>query len=66
MKYAVDLGSAAMTYIPSFVKISSGSLKLMGDTHTYTHRQQDDLISLLSFFLKKAKNSMRSIPGYCQ
>jgi hypothetical protein len=25
---------------------------LVGDTETHTHRQADDLISLLSFFLK--------------
>jgi hypothetical protein len=30
MKYAVELGSGAMIYIPSFVKIGSGIHKLIG------------------------------------
>jgi hypothetical protein len=33
--------SGAVMYVPSFVQIGSD---------TYTHRQQDDLISLLYFF----------------
>jgi hypothetical protein len=45
--YAIEMGSGATTYAPSFVKISSGTQKLMrGDTQTHTHRQQGDLISL--------------------
>jgi hypothetical protein len=37
MKYAVQMGSVAMIYIPSFIKIGSGIQKLVGgytDTHT--------------------------------
>jgi hypothetical protein len=35
MKYAVEMGSGAMIYIPSFIKIGSGIRKLIrGDTHT--------------------------------
>jgi hypothetical protein len=30
MKYAVETGSGAMIYIPSFLKIGSGIQKLMG------------------------------------
>jgi hypothetical protein len=30
MKYAVEMGLGAMTYIPSFIKIGSGIHKLMG------------------------------------
>jgi hypothetical protein len=30
MKYAVDMGSAAMIYIPSFMKTDSGIQKLLG------------------------------------
>jgi hypothetical protein len=30
MKYAVEMGSGAMIYIPSFVKIGSGIQKLLG------------------------------------
>jgi hypothetical protein len=29
MKYAVEMGSGAMTYIPCFIKNGSGILKLM-------------------------------------
>jgi hypothetical protein len=42
------MGSGAMMYVPSFMKIGSGIQKRMGG---YTHnRQQRDLISLLYFF----------------
>jgi hypothetical protein len=37
MKYAVEMGSGAMIYIPSFVMIGSGIQKLIGgytDTQT--------------------------------
>jgi hypothetical protein len=40
MKYAVELGSGAMIYVPSFIKIGSGVQKLIGwwggDPHTHT------------------------------
>jgi hypothetical protein len=50
MKYAVDMGSGAMLYIPSFIKTGSGIRKLMvGYTDTQTQRQHGDHISLLSF-----------------
>jgi hypothetical protein len=45
MKYAVEIGSGAMIYIPSFIKIVSGIQKLMGAG--FTDR------SLLSFFKNK-------------
>jgi hypothetical protein len=35
MKYAVDMGSGVMIYVPSFIKICSGIEKLMGG---YTER----------------------------
>jgi hypothetical protein len=42
MKYAVEMGSGAVIYIPSFIKIDSGIQKLMKGreislTHTHTH-----------------------------
>jgi hypothetical protein len=46
MKYAFAMGSGAMIYIPSFIKIGSGILKLTGGIH----RQHGDPISLLLFF----------------
>jgi hypothetical protein len=37
MKYAVEMGSGAMIYIPSFIKIGSGIQKLIRwDSHTQT------------------------------
>jgi hypothetical protein len=49
MKYAVEMGSGAMMYVPSLIKIGSGIQRLLrGDTHT--DRQHGDLISLLLFF----------------
>jgi hypothetical protein len=50
MKYAVEMGSGGMIYVPSFIKIGSGIRKLIGEyTDIQTQRQQGDLISLLSF-----------------
>jgi hypothetical protein len=51
MKYAVEMGSGAMIYIPSFIKIGSGSQKIIGRGYTdaQTNRQQGDRISLLLF-----------------
>jgi hypothetical protein len=34
MKYAVEMGSGAMIYTPSFMKITSTIQKLMGKGHT--------------------------------
>jgi hypothetical protein len=36
MKYAFEMGSGAMIYIPSFIKIGSGIQKLMGRGYTDT------------------------------
>jgi hypothetical protein len=49
MKYAVEMGSGAMIYIPSFIKIGSGIQKLIGRIH----RKHGDLISLLLFLQNK-------------
>jgi hypothetical protein len=54
MKYAVEMGSGAVIYIISFVKIGSGIQKLMGGGGgTQTHRQLGDGISLLLFIKNK-------------
>jgi hypothetical protein len=47
MTYVGEVGSGAMIYIPSFIKICSGIKSWEGG---YTDRQQSDLISLLLFF----------------
>jgi hypothetical protein len=49
MKYAVEMGSSAVIYIPSFIKIGSGVQK----RDIQTHRQRDDLISLCLFLQTK-------------
>jgi hypothetical protein len=36
MKYAVEMGSGAMIYITSFIKVGSDIQKLIGDTHRHT------------------------------
>jgi hypothetical protein len=47
MKYAVGMGSVAMIYIPSFVKIGSGIQKLIrGESQT----QRGDCIGLTFIF----------------
>jgi hypothetical protein len=41
MKYAIEMGSGAMIYVPSSIKIGSGIQKLIrGDSRT--HRQHGD------------------------
>jgi hypothetical protein len=52
MKYVVEMGSDAMIYAPSFIKIDSGIQKfILGDMQTY--RQHGDHIGLLLFFQNK-------------
>jgi hypothetical protein len=43
MKYAVEIGSGAMTYILSFINIGSGIQNVIGKIH----RQHGDRIGLL-------------------
>jgi hypothetical protein len=50
MKYATEMGSSAMIYIPNFIKIGSDIEQLMGGGDTQTYRQQGDRINLLLFF----------------
>jgi hypothetical protein len=38
MKYVVEMGSVAMTYILGFIKIGSGIQKLIGGIHRHTDR----------------------------
>jgi hypothetical protein len=42
MKYTVEMSSGVVTYIPSFMKICSGIVKLIGATD----RQHGDRISI--------------------
>jgi hypothetical protein len=58
MKYAVEMGSSAMIYRPSFIKTGSGIQKVIGGIH----RQHGDLINLLSFF--KGSRLTRKTRGF--
>jgi hypothetical protein len=40
MKYAADMNTSAMIYIPSFIETSSATHKLMGYTETYKQTKQ--------------------------
>jgi hypothetical protein len=55
MKYAFEMGSGAMIYIPSFIKTGSAIQKFIWGTH----RQHDDSISLLLFFQNKESRRTR-------
>jgi hypothetical protein len=48
MKYAAEMGSGAMMYVSSFIKIGSDIQKLRGNSQT--HIQHGDRRKLLSFF----------------
>jgi hypothetical protein len=55
MKYAIEIGSGAMTYMPSFIKIGSRIQKFIAGIYRQTHREQGDLISLFFIFFKIRK-----------
>jgi hypothetical protein len=54
------MGSGAVIYVPSSIKIGSGVQKLLGGGYTDTQGQQRDLISLLCF--SQNKESRLNIP----
>jgi hypothetical protein len=56
MMYAVEMGSGAMIYIPSFIKIGPGIQNLV-EENTQSHRQEEDRISLLCTILVKLLRS---------
>jgi hypothetical protein len=64
LNYAVEMGSGAVIYVPSFIKIGSGVQELIRGIHRHTHGQQGDLISLLLFF--QNKESRLKINSWCR
>jgi hypothetical protein len=46
------MGSGAVIYVPSFIKIGSGIQKLMGECDTHTHTRSN-LISEAYFIFSK-------------
>jgi hypothetical protein len=59
MKYAVEVGSCAIIYMPNFIEIGSGIQKLIVETH----RHYGDRISLLLFFRNMENRLMKYYPG---
>jgi hypothetical protein len=52
MKYAVEMGSGSMIYMPNFIKTGSGIQNLTG-VDSQTPSQHGDRINLLSKFQNK-------------
>jgi hypothetical protein len=53
MEYAVEIGSGALMYVPSFIKTGSGIHKTMvcgGGVNSQTHRRHNDPTSHVQFF----------------
>jgi hypothetical protein len=63
MKYVVEMGSAAIMYIPSFINTGLGIQKLM-ETHRHTYRQNGDLIGLLFFFFQNKESGLTEGPEH--
>jgi hypothetical protein len=59
MKYATEMGSGAMIYIPSFIKIGSGIQKLMGEGYSQTHRRHGDQEPTLGNFLPSFSSALQ-------
>jgi hypothetical protein len=43
MKYAVEMGSGAMIYVPSFIKIASAIQKVIWGKHTHSMEMYEGL-----------------------
>jgi hypothetical protein len=59
MKYAVEMGSGAMIYIPSLIKTGSGIQKLMGEGGI--HRQHGDCMSLTFAFSQQGNQTVITV-----
>jgi hypothetical protein len=46
MKYVVEMGSRAITYIPNFIKTGSDTRKLIEGIHRHTDNRLEDLIEI--------------------
>jgi hypothetical protein len=62
MNCAVEMGSGAMVYIPSYMKIGAAIQNLIvGDTQTHGHADRDgDRINLL-FFLQNEESRLKIV-----
>jgi hypothetical protein len=53
MKYAIEMGSGAMIYIPGFIEFGSGIQELVGGIHRHTDRMEIALAYFYFFKIKK-------------
>jgi hypothetical protein len=60
MKYTTEMGSGAMIYVPSFIQIGSGILRVIGGIQT--HREDGDHMILLLFFQNKESRLKNVVP----
>jgi hypothetical protein len=64
MKYAVEMGSVAVIYVPSIINTVSGIQKLLGGD-TQTQRQDRDCINLLFYFQNRDSRQKNGI-NFCK
>jgi hypothetical protein len=69
MKYATEMGSGAMTYIPSSIKTGLAVQKLIGgeihrDTDTYTDRME--IAGVYCYFFQNKISRLKSIISIIQ
>jgi hypothetical protein len=57
MKYAAEMGSGAMMYIPSFIKIGSVIITSIGGTHKHTNRMV--IAETYFHFFQKKENVLK-------
>jgi hypothetical protein len=48
MKYAVEMDSVAVIYVPSLIKIGSGIQKLLGGIHRHTETSDNSVLANVS------------------
>jgi hypothetical protein len=67
IKYALEMGSGAMLYAPSFIKTGSGIQMLIGRTHKHTDIETAWLFlkSTFIFFFKIRKVSQKYVYFLC-
>jgi hypothetical protein len=68
MNYTIGMGSVAVIYVPSFIKIGPSIQKIIGRgfTDKQTHRPNGVLISLLLFFQNKEIRPKRGSVFNCE
>jgi hypothetical protein len=57
IKYAVEMGSGAMMYIPNFIKTGSGIHELTGNSQTHRHTDRMEIALPCFYFVKIRKQT---------